>query len=173
MSAEQTASFQALREQLRARWQTMAPRERRLVTVAAWLLGVTLVVMLGVRPAWKTLQEAPVQMREIDAVLDEMNRQAAEVKQLRQLPPVPPAQAETLLRSATERLGPGATLRMQTDRVLVTLSKVPGPELAEWLREIRSSARARAVEANVAQAEPGAYSGSITLVLGAPASSMR
>src|SRR5690606_17818176 len=112
-------------------------------------------------------------MREVDTVLDEMNRQAAEVKVLRQLPPVPPAQAEGMLRSATERLGQGATLRMQPDRILVTLSKVPGPELAEWLREIRASARARVIEANVAQAEPGAYSGSLTLVLGAPASSAR
>lgn len=173
MSAEQTASLNALREQIGARWQTLAPRERRLVTAAAWLLGLTLVFMLGVRPAWKTLQQAPGQMREVDALLDDMNRQAAEVKLLRQLPPVPPAQAEASLRSATERLGAGASLRMQPDRVLVTLSKVPGPALAEWLREVRASARARAIEANVAQSEPGLYSGSVTLVLGAPPASQR
>ena len=166
--AEQTAtasSLNDLRAQLKARWAAMAPRERRMLTVMAWLLGITLVLLLGVRPAWKTLQQTPVQLREVNAVLEDMQRQAAEVKTLRQMPVVPPAQAEAALRSATERLGEGAKIRVLPDRTVVTLTKVAGADLAQWLAEARANARARPVEANFAQIEPGVYSGTISVVL--------
>lgn len=166
--AEQTANaspLNDLRAQLKGRWAAMAPRERRMVTVMAWLLGITLLFLLGVRPAWKTLQQAPVQLREVNAVLEDMQRQATEVKTLRQMPVVPPAQAEAALRSATERLGDGAKIRMQPDRAVVTLTKVAGADLAQWLADVRANARARPVEANFAQVEPGVYSGTISVVL--------
>lgn len=165
--AEQTASspLQGLRAQLTARWAAMAPRERQLVTVMAWLAAITLLFLIGVRPAWKTLQQTPVQLREVNAVLEDMQRQAAEVKALRQAPVVPPAQAEAALRSATERLGEGAKIRMLPDRATVTLTKVGGADLAQWLADVRANARARAVEANFAQVEPGVYSGTVSVVL--------
>lgn len=166
--AEQSAtasSFNDLRAQLKMRWAAMAPRERRMISVMAWLLGITLVFLLGVRPAWKTLQQTPVQLREVNAVLEDMQRQAAEVKTLRQMPVVPPSQAEAALRSATERLGEGAKIRVLPDRAVVTLTKVAGADLAQWLAEVRANARARPVEANFAQVEPGVYSGSISVVL--------
>lgn len=173
--AEQSASssLNELRAQWSARWAAMAPRERRMVTVVAWLAGITLVFLVGVRPAWKTLQQTPAQLREVDAVLEDMRRQAAEVKALRQMPVVPPAQAEAALRSATERLGDSARLRMQPDRAVITFNKVAGADLVQWLGEVRSSARARPVEANFAQVEPGVYSGTISVVLPGAAPSPR
>lgn len=165
----QTASLNALRGQFLSRWQAMAPRERQMVTLAAWALGLTLLVLVGIRPAVRTLQQAPIQLNEVNATLDDMRRQAEEVRLLKQLPPVPPAQAQAALQSATERLGPAATLRVQQDRVIVTFNKVPGGQLAEWLSEVRSAARARPVEANLAESEVGAYSGSVTLSMTASA----
>jgi len=150
---------------IKTRWLALAPRERQLVTVMGWLTVLTLVIMVGIRPAWRSLQQTPVQLKEVDGVLDDMRRQADESRQLRQLPKVPAAQAEAALYSATQRLGSGATLRVQADRATVTLVKVRGPLLAEWLQEVRASARARAQEANLIQVVPGAYSGSITLGL--------
>lgn len=161
----QAESLKALRGQLLSRWQAMAPRERQMVTVAAWALGLALLVLVGVRPAVRTLKEAPVQISEVNATLDDMKRQADEVRVLRQLPAVPPAQAQAALQSATDRLGPAATLRVQADRVVVTFNKVPGNQLAEWLIEVRAGARARPLEANLAESEPGAYTGTLTLAL--------
>jgi general secretion pathway protein M len=169
MSA-QMASLQAARSEFLAKWQAMAPRERQLVTVMAWLLGLVLVVMVGVRPALKTLKDTPVQLREVNATLDEMRRLADEVKTLRQMPPVPVAQAEAMLSSATKRLGEGSRVRIQGDRAIVSLNKVSGARLAEWLTEVRSGARMRPLDSNLTQTEPGLYSGSITLAFsGAPA----
>jgi general secretion pathway protein M len=169
MSA-QMASLQAARSEFLAKWQAMAPRERQLVTVMAWLLGLVLVVMVGVRPALKTLKDTPAQLREVNATLDEMRRLADETKTLRQMPPVPVAQAEAMLRSATQRLGEGSKVRVQGDRVTVTFHKVSGARLAEWLTEVRSGARMRPLESSLTQFETGVYSGSITLAFsGAPA----
>lgn len=85
----------------------MSASERRLVTVAAWLAGLTLVVMVGLRPAWRTLQTVPAQMQAVEAELVLMRQQAAEAQALRQRPPVPPVQAEASLQAATSRLGSG------------------------------------------------------------------
>lgn len=159
------------RAELTARWQALAPRERQMVAVMGWLAVLTLLFMVGIRPAWKSLQQTPAQLKAVDGVLDDMRRQADEARQLRQLPKVPPAQAEAALYSATQRLGGGANLRVQADRATVTLVKVSGPLLAEWLQEVRTSARARALEANLIQVVPGAYSGSITLGLPVAATS--
>ena len=68
MSAEQTSSTSQLQDalaQVRARWAALAPRERQMITVMGWLLGLTLLFLIGVRPAWKTLQQAPAQLREV------------------------------------------------------------------------------------------------------------
>ena len=78
---------------------------------------------------------------------------------------MPPAQAEAALRSASDRLGPAATLSVQGDRATLTLRDVPGEGLASWLDEVRTAARARPLEANLQQAQAGRYNGSIVLSL--------
>lgn len=157
--------IQALRDAWQAKWSAMAPRERRMATIAGWLLLLAVVVLVGIRPAWRTLSTTPAQLKEVDAQLDQMRRLADEVQLLRQRPPVPPAQAEAALRSASDRLGPAATLSVQGDRATLTLRDVPGEGLASWLDEVRTAARARPLEANLQQAQAGRYNGSIVLSL--------
>ena len=153
-------------QELRQKWQAMAPRERQLLTAAGWLLGLTLLVMVGVRPAWKTLAQAPAQLREADAQLDVMRKYAEEARQLKTRPPVAPAQAELAIKAATERLGGGASMSVQGDRATLTLTKVTGDKLAAWLDEARSAARVKPVEAALIQISPGVYSGTLTVAMG-------
>ncbi len=162
----QASSFQALRQEWQTKWAAMAPRERQMALAAAWLAGLTLLVLVGIRPAWRTLSQAPVQIKELDAQLDQMRRLADEAQMLRQRPPVPPAQSEAALKSATDRLGKGARLAIQGDRATLTLDKVSGQALASWLDEARGAARAKPTEAGLMQVEPGVYSGNIVLALG-------
>ncbi len=165
--SEQVSKLQTLRDDGLARWAAMAPRERRLAAVAAWLAGLTLLVLVGVRPAWRTLSQAPLQLREVDAQLDQMRRLADESAALRQRPPVPPAQAEAALKAATDRLGAGARLSVQPDRANLTLTNVPGEAVAAWLEEARVGARARPLEASLQQVKPGVYSGTLVVALAA------
>lgn len=163
---EHTQSLQALKQAWQAKWAAMPARERQLISVAGWLAAVVLLVMVGIRPAWKTLQETPRQLNDINAQLESMRSQALEVQTLRQRPPVPPVQAEAALQAATERLGQSGRLMIQGDRATLTATAVSGEALAMWLDEIRAAARAKPVEANLAQTEPGRYSGTVILALG-------
>jgi general secretion pathway protein M len=171
-----SAQIEQLKAQLaplRAKWLALAPRERQMLGVMGCAIGVTVLFMVAVKPAWKTLQQTPAQLREAQAVLDDMRKQAEEVKAMRSQPPVPPVQAQASLQSATDRLGEGARLRMQSDRAVLSLDKVSGAALASWLSEVRSSARVRPLEANLSQVEGGAYSGTVTLSLSTPSGASR
>lgn len=160
-----SSPIQASLQELRQKWQAMAPRERQLLTAAGWLLGLTLLVMVGVRPAWTTLAQAPAQLREADARLDQMRKYADEARQLKARPPVAPAQAEAALKSATDRLGGGAALAIQGDRATLTLTKVTGEALAAWLDEARRAARVKPMEAALIQISTGVYSGTLTVAM--------
>jgi general secretion pathway protein M len=167
MSEPANKATQAALADLKTRWQALAPRERQLVQLVAWLLGITLLFLVGIRPAWRTLQTTPAQIAQTDAVVTDMRHQADEVRRLRQSPKVPSSQAEAALVVATQALGDAAKLRLQGEQATVTLTQAPGPALSTWLQEVRTNARARPTQANLIQVVPGFYSGSVMLTLSA------
>lgn len=160
------SSIQTLRKEWQTRWAAMAPRERQIATAAIWLAVITFLVLVCIRPALRTLSDAPEKLRAVDVQLDEMRRLAEEVQVLRQRQPVPPAQAEAALKAATEHLGDAGKLVIQGDRATLTLNKVDGATLAGWLEEARAGARIKPVEAALMQVETGVYSGTIVVSMG-------
>lgn len=152
------------RDQARARWQQLAPRERVLAGGAALLIGLALVWTVAVQPAWRSLRETPAQLDAVELQLQHMQRLANESRELRTLPPVRASQAEAALRGATERLGANAKLAIVGDRATLTLSGVSGESLVAWLGEVRSAARARPDEAKLSRGPTG-YSGTVVLTL--------
>jgi general secretion pathway protein M len=173
MSAEAGGPLAALRggawaERLapwRDRWAKLAPRERRLITAAAVVVGVFVTYTVAVLPAWRTLQAAPAQLDLLDADLQTMQRLAGEVRELRATPPIGTAQSALALKAATDRLGDRARLTLQGDRAVLTLEAVSVAALRSWLLEVRTGARARAIAAQL-QRGPQGFSGSVTLALG-------
>ena len=69
-----------------------------------------------VRPAWKTLDDAPALRAQADAELLQMQAISNEARQLRALPPVPQSVAEQVLKSATDELGGKGKIAVQGDR---------------------------------------------------------
>lgn len=162
------AAWHKLLAGMRGRWAAFAPRERRLLLVAAAVLGLFLLWTLAVAPAWRTLRSAPAQLDALDAQLQQMQALAAEAGRLRGAPPVPLDQAQAALSAATERLAsPASKLSLQGERALLSLKGVSALQLSAWLAEARAGARARVVEATLTQTGPGTYDGSLTLALGA------
>jgi general secretion pathway protein M len=167
MNKQLSPQLQALRGQALARWGKFAPRERRLLSAAAAVLGFGIFWLIAVQPALRTLREAPTQLQLLDTQLQQMQRLAGETQLLRAAPQVSPGQAESALRGATDRLGNAAKLNLQGDRATVTLNGVPGDVLAAWLGEVRSAARARVLEAQMSRSGgTSGYSGTVTLALG-------
>ena len=152
--------------QARAMWLARTPRERLGATLAAAALLLLLVWVAAVRPALRTMREAPAQIDRLDAELRRMQTLAAESRLLRAEPPIPPSQAGAALQAATARLGAAGRLALQGDRATLTLDGVQPPALAAWLDEARSTARARPLEAQLTRSPKGGYSGTLAVGLG-------
>jgi general secretion pathway protein M len=148
----------------RARWQALGARERRAISIAAWVLGLFLLWALAIAPAWRTARTAPAQLDQLDAQLQQMQRQANEARELRAIPALATSQAAAALRAATEELGAAGRLQLSGERATVTLTGANGTQLREWLAQARSAARARPLEANLTRG-PAGYSGSIVVAL--------
>lgn len=149
---------------LRAAWAARDARERRLLLLAAGVLAGYLLWALALQPAWRTVRDAPARLDALDAQLQAMQAQAAEAQALRALPALPRPQASAALQAASERLGDQARLVEQGERAVLTLTGASGDELRSWLAEVRSSARARAVELRLTRDEQG-LSGTVVIAL--------
>lgn len=157
-----------LRTQARERWAALAPRERLGVALGAALLALAALWLVAVQPAWRTLRSAPAEADALEAQWQQMQRLAAESRELRGTVPVSAAQSAEALRAATERLGAQGRLTVAGDRATLTLSGASGAQLAAWLAEVRSAARARVVEATLTRGPQG-YNGSVVVALGGAA----
>jgi general secretion pathway protein M len=153
------------RDQLRARYAKLDARERQMVVVIAGLLAFLLVWLILVRPAWKTLDEAPALREQADAQLLQMQAISNEAKQLRALPPVPQPVAEQVLKSATDDLGGKAKISVQGERATLSVTGINGEDLRKWLLQARGGARARPVEATLTRAGDG-YNGTLVVAIG-------
>ncbi len=165
-AAESTPAPAGANAQARALWQARTPRERRAAVLAAVALLVLLVWTLAVRPALRTVREAPMRIDRLDAELRQMRALAAESRELRALPPVTATQAAAALQAATARLGAAGRLTLLGDRATLTLDGVQAAPLAAWLEEARGTARARPLEAQLARSPRGGYAGTLTVGLG-------
>lgn len=161
------APLAGFRQRAAVGWRALAPRDRRLATLGAAVVGAALVFGLFVQPALRTLREAPLMLDRLDAELQQMQSLAAESRSLRAASPVSPDQAATALKAAAARLGDKARLVLQGERATVTLSGVGGEALRGLLAEARSTARARPVEAQLVRGGKG-YDGTIVFSLGSP-----
>lgn len=150
---------------LRAWWGGLATRERRLVAFAAGALVLTLLWLLALAPALRTLARMPLQIEAADAQLQSMQQLAAEAREMRAAPPVAPDQAAVALKAATDRLGESGRLAIQGDRAVLTLNGARGGALRDWLAEARTGARARPVEVTLTRGAQG-LSGTVVLALG-------
>lgn len=153
------------RNQLQARYARLDARERQMVVVIGLLLGFLFVWLVLVRPAWKTLDEAPALRAQADAELLQMQSIAAEARQLRALPPVPQSVAEQVLKAATDELGGKGKLSVQNDRAVLSLTGANGEDIRKWLIQARGGARARPIEASLTRAGDG-YNGTLVVALG-------
>lgn len=150
---------------LRARWRALAPRERLILSVGGSLLALLLLWMVLLQPALRTVIDAPSRLDRLDTQLQQMQRLAAEGRELRNAAPVSAAQGAQALKAATDRLGERARLSVQGDRAVLTLTGMSGEQIRGWLAEARSGARARPVEAQLNRTPQG-YNGTIVVTLG-------
>lgn len=150
-----------------AQWESMAPRERRLVSIAAWVVGLALLWWVALGPAIQTLRKAPAQHAALDAQLATLQTLAATAAQLRgqnSAPTPSRGAAQSSLTQATAQLGTTAQISVQGDKAILTLQSTPPDALALWLNQVRVNARVVPVSAQLERASnPDGWNGQITL----------
>jgi len=154
------------RQELRARWATLAPRERMLVAAAAGLVALALLWWVALGPAIAALGGAEAQHRALDAQLAHMQRLQAQAKAMQALPRQNPDEAMRQLEVAIrQQLGTSARYNIVADRVTVTLTNAQPAPLAQWLSQVRTNARAIPGEAKLTRNAVGGWDGSVVLTL--------
>ncbi len=172
-SAAVTGSMHNPRAALGSAWARLAPRERRLLLLAATVVGLALLWWLALAPALATLRQAELQGHALDAQWQRMQALQAEAEALKSSPRMGQDEALRALEAAvTQRLGAAAQLTVVGDRANLTLKGVSASALASWLAEARLNARAMPLEARLTRAAAAAggeaqWNG--TLSLGLPA----
>jgi general secretion pathway protein M len=160
------------RQAWQAFWLARAPRERRLMLLAAWVIGTALVWQVAVAPALQTWQEAPTKQAALDAQTTQLLQLQAQAKGLQSTPPPSRTSALQALEStAAQWLGPDARVSLQGEQVRVTLKAAPAEGLSRWLAQARSQAQALPVQAQLQRATaPVSAPTPSTAVTPAPAS---
>ena len=153
-----------LRQQASLAWKARTPRERQAVSVVVVVLALFIVWSIFVQPALASLRAAPVQLNQLDLQMQQMQRLAAEGRELRGIAPVSPSQAAAALKAATDRLGDAGKINLLGDRATLTLNGASPEALRAWLSEARNAARARPVEAQLVRGPKG-YTGTIAVNL--------
>lgn len=153
-------------------WARMEARERRLVALAAAVVGLALLWWLGLAPALRTLRAADDQRAALQVQAQQMQQLKAEAEALKALPRMSRDEALRALEGAVkQRLGDTGQLSVVGDRANVTLKNTPADALAQWLADARINARATPVDARLtrgastAAGAPVLWSGTLSLGL--------
>ncbi len=148
-------------------WDDVSPREQRLVLAAVALLLAALLWWVGLAPALSTLRAAPNQHRLLEAQLQQMQRLQSQAKMLQTQPRLALDEARRRLEASVKPLGATAQLTITGERVTLTLKGAAPDALAQWLTQVRLSARTVPNEARLARNAAGTWDGSLVLTLSA------
>jgi general secretion pathway protein M len=135
---------------LRSRWQLLGDREQLALLTAATLLVMALLWWVLLAPALHTLRTADSDAQRLDAQLIQMQQLQAQVRELKDRPPLRPEMAmEALQSSVRQRFGSQAQLQSSGHQITLTLKAAQAEALALWLTQARVNAHAHIVEAHL------------------------
>jgi general secretion pathway protein M len=132
---------------LQSRWHALSPRDQRVLSLFAGLLGLLAFVALAITPAWHTWRDHDQRRNQVTQQQAHMLALQAQALALQNRRVLSRDEALRLLQSIT----PAARLPLQVqgNRVSVQLKAVPAAELAQWLAQARQQAQALPVEAHL------------------------
>lgn len=152
---------------LRSRWNGISRREQHLVLASLALLLGALLWWVALAPARATLRAAPAQHMRLDAQLQQMQRLQQQAKTLQAQPPITLNEARRLLDASVKTLGASAQLTAVGERVTVVFKGATADGLAQWLAQVRVTARAVPGEARLLRNTAGTWDGSVVLTVSA------
>lgn len=157
--------------QWRSHLQALPEKDRTRIQFLGLVLIGILLWFGNIAPAWKTYQEAPVQLAQLEKQTESLKALQAQAIALQKAPRIKVQDATALLQqSATEILGNGAKLNVEANQATLTLTSVSAEGLAQFLAAARTQAHALPIEAKLQKNKTGSqevWRG--TLILSLPA----
>lgn len=149
------------------RWHSASPREQHLVLAALALLLGALLWWVGLAPALATLRAAPAQHRLLDAQLQQMQQLQQQAQTLKAQPRLTLNETRRLLQASVKGLGATAQLSVMGERATVTVKGASPDAVAQWLTQVRLTARVAPNEARLVRNATGNWDGTLVLALSA------
>lgn len=146
---------------LQQRWRDTSARERLLLVVMGIVVCTALVTALLIRPAWRTVREAPARLTVLDTQILQMREQAAQLR-------VAPAGVNTSTAAVSaerELAGGGASITERRDgntAITVEFKGVDSAKFAAWLAKAQVSQQLQRLSVT-RDAASGKVSGSAVL----------
>lgn len=132
-----------LSQQLQARWNALAGRERRMLLAAAAVVAGAVLWWLALAPALATLRAAQAQHLALDAQLQRMQGLQSQARALQSQPKMSGDDAQRMLAALLKQTLPGtAQMSVTGDRATVTLKGASADALAQWITQARINAKA-------------------------------
>lgn len=147
-------------------WRQRSPHERRILAAVAIAVAAILLATFAWLPLERQRARLAAELPKLRGSIAALERDAAEVKRLRALPPAPPRGASPLAALATDAGGlPGARITVMDERrVRVSGGDVGFASLLEWLRAAQATHGMRVESAQLeALAAPGRVRAEIVL----------
>jgi general secretion pathway protein M len=156
-------------DDLRQRWQALQARERRLVAIAAAVVGLALFWQLAWAPAWAVWRAAPAQRVQVQRQLQQMQALQAQAQALQSQPAMQPEAARHAVQEALKPLGAVARLTDLPDRATVMLRGADAAALARLLTTVRDNAHLTPSMARLQRGADGLWEGQLVFVWPTPA----
>jgi type II secretory pathway component PulM len=145
-------------------WQERAPRERTLIVLALVALAALTLWQTTVAPAWRLWSRPAALVQAPEQALATMRQLQTQAQALRQQPRMNTAQSRQAVSQSAQALGARLSGE-QGQTLLIELPATSAAAVFGWLETLGPQTGTRVVQASLQQAEPGLWSGRITLEL--------
>lgn len=141
-----------MKAQLLARWQAFSPRDQRVLSALAGVIGLLVFISLAVTPALHTLRDSDHRRGQIAQQQAQMLALQAQAQALQTRTVLSRDEALRQLQSIT----PNKYMQLQAQgtRVSVQLKAMPAADLALWLAQARQQAQTLPTEAHLTRIAP-------------------
>ncbi|WP_420227104.1 type II secretion system protein GspM [Pigmentiphaga litoralis] len=160
MNARVAPALRKRTEGLSRRWARLAPRERRLLAICGTVVGLALVFLVLIEPAWTTYRRLQVQLpllRTQAATVDALTLEARSLQRASggRMTPAETRQAladslrQAGIAGTLEDIAPPADQPTSDAGLQVSVDKVSATALMQWLAAVPAQTRLRLVQAEL------------------------
>ena len=151
---------------MRQWWIGLSRRERIATSVAAALVLLTLVFLIGIEPAWRTRAKLGADLPRLRAQAAELDQLAAEAKKLKlrtRTLESPEQTRAALTRFLSEKGVNGAQIRDEGERVVVSAKRIDAAAWLAWLKDTTNERPLRIAAARMSKVGTGMVDAEVTL----------